>query len=88
MFTPGAQIAIYPGPMLPAIQVQTITEAGIQKILAAADEAGLLADLDFTEDSLVADAGTATVAINATGRAWSTRRTRSASRPRRRADHP
>ena len=70
VFTPGAQIEIYPGPMLPAIQVQTITEAGIQKILAAADDAGLLADLDFTEDSLVADAGTATVVINATGQSW------------------
>ena len=70
VFTPGAQIEIYPGPLLPAVQVQTITEAGIQNVLAAADEAGLLADLDLTEDSLVADASTATVTINATGETW------------------
>jgi hypothetical protein len=70
VFTPGAQIEIYPGPLLPAVQVQTITEAGIQNVLAAADDAGLLADLDLTEDSLVADASTATVTISATGETW------------------
>ncbi len=70
VFTPGAQIEIYPGPLLPAVQVQTITEAGIQNVLSAADEAGLLADLDFAEDSLVADASTATVTISAGGETW------------------
>jgi len=70
VFTPGAQIEIYPGPMLPAVQVQSITEAGIQNILAAADDAGLLADLDLTEDSLVADASTATVTISVNGETW------------------
>jgi hypothetical protein len=70
VFTPGAQIAIYPGPLLPAVQVQTITEEGIQKILAAADEAGLLAEVDYAENSLVADAPTATVTINAAGQSF------------------
>ena len=70
VYTPGAQIAIYPGPLLPAIQVQTITEARIQELLAAADAAGLLADVDYTTDSLVADASTATVTISVNGETW------------------
>ena len=43
-FSPGAQIEIYPGPLLPAVQVWSIGEDGIQEALAAADEAGLLQD--------------------------------------------
>ena len=70
VFSPGAQIEIYPGPLLPAVQVQTITETGIQNLLAAADDAGLLADIDYTIDSNVADASTATVVISADGDTW------------------
>jgi hypothetical protein len=70
MFMPGAQIEIYPGPLLPAVQVQTITEQGIQNVLAAADEAGLFADVDYTVESNVADASTATVTISANGETW------------------
>ncbi len=70
VFSPGAQIEIYPGPLLPAVQVQTITEQGIQNLLAAADDAGLLADVDYTVDSNVADASTATVTISANGETW------------------
>ena len=70
LFSPGAQIEIYPGPLLPAVQVRTITEAGIQQILAAADEAGLLADVDYTAETNIADASTATVTISADGETW------------------
>ena len=70
VFTPGAQIAIYPGPILPAIQVQTISELGIQRLLAAADEAGLYADIDYSADLNVADASTAMVTINVDGETW------------------
>ncbi|NND75366.1 MAG: hypothetical protein HKN44_10205 [Ilumatobacter sp.] len=70
VFTPGAQIAIFPGPMLPAIQVQTITPVGIQRLLAAAEQAGLFADLDYSEETNVADATTAQVEINANGSTW------------------
>ena len=70
VFSPGAQIEIYPGPLLPAVQVQTITETGIQNLLAAAADAGLLADIDYTIDSNVADASTATVTISADGDTW------------------
>ena len=70
LFSPGAQIEIYPGPLLPAVQVRTITEAGIQEILAAANEAGLLADVDYTAETNIADASTATVTISADGETW------------------
>jgi hypothetical protein len=70
VFTPGAQIAIYPGPLLPAIQVQTISELGIQRLLGAADEAGLYADIDYSADLNVADASTAMVTINVDGETW------------------
>ena len=70
VFGPGAQIEIYPAPLLPAVQVQTITETGIQNLLAAADDAGLFADIDYTTESLVADASTATVVISVDGNTW------------------
>jgi hypothetical protein len=70
VFTPGAQIAIFPGPLLPAIQVQTISQLGIQRLLAAADEAGLYADIDYSADLNVADASTAMVTINVDGETW------------------
>ncbi len=70
VFSPGAQIAIYPGPLLPAVQVQPITDDGIQEVLAAAEEAGLLAEVDYTIDSDIADATTATVTISANGETW------------------
>jgi hypothetical protein len=70
VFTQGAQIAIFPGPMLPAIQVQPISELGIQRLLAAADEAGLFAEIDYTAELNVADASTAMVTIEVDGDTW------------------
>jgi hypothetical protein len=70
VFTTGPQIMIFPGPLLPNIQVQSITEVGIQQILAAADDAGLFADLDLDVEMNVADASTATVTINVDGETW------------------
>ena len=70
VFTQGAQIAIFPGPMLPAIQVQTISELGIQRLLAAADEAGLFAEIDYTIELNVSDASTAMVTIDVDGVTW------------------
>jgi hypothetical protein len=66
-FSPGAQIEIYPGPLLPAVQVQTISEQGIQAILAAADEAGLFRDVEYEQPNNIADASTAQVTINVNG---------------------
>src|SRR5207249_8230596 len=42
LIVPGPQIEIYPGPALPNLQVRTVSEAGIQAILAASRRAGLL----------------------------------------------
>jgi hypothetical protein len=70
LFGPGAQIAIYPGPLLPAVQVQPITEEGIQAILAAADEAGLLQQVEYEQPTNIADASTARVTINVNGETY------------------
>jgi hypothetical protein len=67
VFSPGAQIAIYPGPLLPAVQVQPITDDGIQAILAAADEAGLFREVEYEQPTNIADASTAQVTINVNG---------------------
>ena len=40
---PGPQIQIFPGPLLPALTTAKLDEDGIQAILRAADDAGLLA---------------------------------------------
>lgn len=64
----GAVPAIYPGPALAPLWVRTITEAGLQKVLAAAAEAGLLgADRHYDDGGLIADAPTTTFIINAGG---------------------
>ncbi len=70
VFGPGAQIAIFPGPLLPAVQVQPMSEEGIQAILAAADEAGLLQQVDYEQPTNVADATTAQVTINVNGETY------------------
>jgi hypothetical protein len=70
VFGPGAQIEIYPGPLLPAVQVQPITDEGIQTILAAADEAGLFAQIDYEQPTNIADASTAQVTINVGGQTY------------------
>jgi hypothetical protein len=66
-FSPGAQIEIYPGPLLPAVQVWTLDEDAIQEILGAADEAGLLAEIEYDQPDNIADATTAVVTIDANG---------------------
>ena len=68
LFTPGVTTMDYPGPLLPAINERTITETGIQKLLALADAAGLLAPApDYTGDIQVADVPDTQVVISANG---------------------
>jgi hypothetical protein len=68
VITPGAQPMIYPGPLLPALSQRTITEAGIQKLLVAADSAGLLrTPPDYFTEMTIADAPNTVVLINAAG---------------------
>lgn len=73
VFAPGAMIEIYPGPLLPAITERSITEAGIQKVLQLADDAGLLgAPLDYSvPDGIgIADAPDTVVVINVNGKVY------------------
>jgi len=70
VFSPGAQIEIYPGPLLPAVQMQPIAEDGMQAILAAAEEAGLLQQIDYEQPTDIADATTAQVTINVNGQTY------------------
>lgn len=60
LILPGAQIEIYPGPALPPILAQRVSEDGIQAILRAALEAGLDRDGDYSDmgNMGVADAST------------------------------
>lgn len=61
------QIEIYPGPALPALTATPITEAGVQSILTAARDAGLMnGDASYGNDC-VADAATTVFTTNANG---------------------
>lgn len=67
IITEGPQIEIYPGPALPSVQVQTITEEAVQAILEAAKAAGLLGQDRTYEQNCVADAPTTTFTVYADG---------------------
>ena len=67
IITEGPQIEIYPGPALPSVQVQTVTEEGIQAILEAAEAAGLLGPDRTYGQGCVADAPTTTFTVYADG---------------------
>lgn len=67
--TEGAQDAIYPGAALPPIDVQTLTEAGVQAVLRAAIDAGLEDGADQTDmgSTMIADASTTVFVFRAGG---------------------
>ncbi len=76
--TVGPQIAIYPAPALPNLQMQRVSEAGVQRILEAAREAGLfgvdrqidfpgIMDAPWTTFTLVADGATHVTRVYAMG---------------------
>ena len=67
VFVQGPVPEIYPGPLLPNIQVSPVTEAGIQDLLGLADEHGLLADVEYTDPTNIADAPNTVVEIAANG---------------------
>lgn len=69
-FTPGPQIAIYPGPLLPNIQVADIGEEGIQDLLALADEHGLLEQREYKAPANIADATDTVVTIRVDGETY------------------
>lgn len=67
LITPAPTPAIFPGPLLPADSIQTITQDGIDALIAAARDAGLLADLSYEPIENIADASTATLRLTVDG---------------------
>jgi hypothetical protein len=65
LITQGPQIAIYPPPALPNVQVQRLDRATVAELLAKADAAGIGAGLDLGRPN-VADAPTTRITV-ATG---------------------
>lgn len=71
VITPGAQIAIYPAPALPAISERHVDQASIRAIVERAMSAGLAdgdLDLSDTGDVAIADASTAVFTLTVDGR--------------------
>jgi hypothetical protein len=67
VLSPGPQIMIHPGPLLPSLQVQVLSPAGMRTLLDAAAAAGLL-EPDVTYDAHgIADAGTTFFTLIADG---------------------
>ena len=64
---PGPVIEIYPGPLLPNLRQRSISEDGIQQLLALADDHGLLADVTYPNPDNVMDAPDTVVTISAGG---------------------
>ncbi|MBI5090185.1 MAG: hypothetical protein HZB15_15335 [Actinobacteria bacterium] len=69
VFAPGVTTMEYPGPLLLPMAVRSITEAGIQTLLAAADAAGLMASPppDYTAEANVTDMPDTVVTISTGG---------------------
>lgn len=63
----GPVIAIFPGPLLPNVLQRTITPAAVQDLLAQADELGLLADVTYSSNEMIADAPTTVLVITVGG---------------------
>jgi hypothetical protein len=68
VIVPGPQIMIYPGPALPNLQRAAITLAGMQVLLTAARDAGLLGPDAQYDLGGIMDASTAEFTLNAEGR--------------------
>ncbi|MDO8484059.1 MAG: hypothetical protein Q7S35_03860 [Candidatus Limnocylindrales bacterium] len=68
VIVPGPQIELYPGPALPNLQRATITPAGIQILLEAVRDAGLLGPDAHYDLGGIMDASSAEFTVNADGR--------------------
>lgn len=63
----GPQIEIYPPPALPNLRVLRLSEEGLQQLLAAAGDAGLIGESRHYPNDFVADASTTAFTVNAGG---------------------
>jgi hypothetical protein len=65
---PGAQILIYPPPLLPALQATQLTDAQAADVVALADRHGIVGDFtDTTLTSVIADVGSTVVRVQRDG---------------------
>lgn len=64
VLTPAPTTQEYPGALLPRHNIQTISRAGVEALLRAAGDAGLLADVTYQRNDGIADAATATLTIS------------------------
>lgn len=69
-YVQGPQIEIYPGPLLPNVQVTDIGEDGIQALLDLAAEHGLLTEREYESPDNIADAPDTVVTIHANGETY------------------
>jgi hypothetical protein len=67
LITMGAQVAIFPGPAMPPLQLTQVTPTGMQRILRAAQAAGLLGPDRHYDYPGIADAGTTEFTLAANG---------------------
>ncbi|MEW6058695.1 MAG: hypothetical protein AB1551_00880 [Actinomycetota bacterium] len=67
LITQGPQIEIYPGPALPNLVAETVSEGGVQAILEAAQKAGLMGPDAHYECAGIFDAPTTTFTLFAAG---------------------
>jgi hypothetical protein len=67
LIVPGPQIEIYPGPALPNLTATPVSEEGIQAILQAAEDAGLMDGDQNYVDMCIADAATTVFTTTADG---------------------
>ena len=67
LIVPGPQIEIYPGPALPNLTATPVSEDGIQAILEAARDAGLMDGDANYGNQCIADAATTVFTTNADG---------------------
>jgi hypothetical protein len=67
----GAQIELYPGPLLPALVERSISEAGVQKVLSFADDSKLLqTPPDYSAEINVADVPDTVVIVSVNGQTY------------------
>ncbi len=67
LFVQGPVAAIFPGPLMPNVQVRTVSEAGIQQLLQLAADNGLLAEREYAGPTDIADAPDTVVQVTADG---------------------
>lgn len=72
VYVQGPQVMIYPGPLLPNIQVHVISPAALARLVALAREKDLLRDASY-EQPLIADAPTTVITIVSDGHTYTQR---------------